>query len=74
MGALDKRDRERKTPPTLVGCKLAEVASVLKVAHGCWASATQLCPFSLEARGRGRGSVLLNKSLDCLVSQVAEES
>ena len=122
--ALEQRDRERKTPPTLYVCKLSGVASVLfhalekemathssvlawripgtgepgglpslgshrvghdwsdsaaaaaaasvlKVAHGCWASATQLCPFSLEARGRD--SVLLKKSLGCLVSWVAEE-
>ena len=122
--ALEQRDRERKTLPTLYVCKLSGVASVLfhalekemathssvlawripgtgepgglpslgshrvrhdwsdlaavaaaasvlKVAHGCWAPATQLCPFSLEARGRG--SVLLNKSLACFVSWVAEE-
>ena len=122
--ALEQRDRERKTLPTLYVCKLSGVASVLfhalekemathssvlawripgtgepgglpslgshrvrhdwsdlaavaaaasvlKVAHGYWASATQLCPFSLEARGRG--SVLLNKSLGYLVSWVAEE-
>ena len=45
LGALEQRDRERKTPSTLCECKLAEVASVLKVAHGCWASATQLLSF-----------------------------
>ena len=45
LGALEQRDRERKTPSTLCECKLAEVASVLKVAHSCWASATQLLSF-----------------------------